>query len=106
MEANEINSQAVMFIKKYGWDKVKEILDGIKIEVSFDGRVCDPCFISEDGDYVSCGELEAFYKSYKLIERDFGLLSIAEYEYMISASYSEPYWIRVKQAIKDVESCL
>lgn len=62
MKANE-------FIKKYGWDKAKEILDSIKIEVSFDGRVCDPCFISEDGDYVSCSELEVYVKSYKLVGR-------------------------------------
>lgn len=106
MQANEINSQAVMFIKKYGWDKAKEVVDSIKIKVSFNGRACHPCFITEDGDYVRCSELEPFVKSYEFIKRDFGLLSIAEYEYMISASYSEPYWVRVKQAIEDMESCL
>lgn len=45
MKANE-------FVKKYGWDRAKEILDSVKIKISFDGRVCNPCFITEDGDYV------------------------------------------------------
>lgn len=51
-------------------------------------------------------DVKRLVESHELIEKDFGLLSIAEYEYMISASYSEPYWVKVNQAIKDVESCL
>lgn len=94
--------KAIDFIKKYGWNKVKEILDSIKIEVSFDGRVCDPCFITEDGDYVSCGELETFYKSYELVERYGTVDEAKEYLPMLRMdSYDE-----LKQAIKDVESCL
>ncbi|WP_313043258.1 hypothetical protein [Acinetobacter sp.] len=39
-------------------------------------------------------------ESRKIIE-EFESVEIAEYEYMISASYDDPYWIRVKQAILD-----
>ena len=35
----------------------------------------------------------------KLIEHWFESVEIAEYEYMICASQSEPFWIEVKQAI-------
>ena len=35
----------------------------------------------------------------KLIEHWFESVEIAEYEYMICASHSEPFWIEVKQAI-------
>ena len=39
-------------------------------------------------------------ESRKIIE-EFESVEMAEYEYMVSASYSDPYWIRVKQAILD-----
>lgn len=105
MEANEINSQAVMFIKKYGWDKVKEVVDSIKIKVSFDGRACHPCFITETGDYVSCNELEPFVKSYKLVESYGGLEKAKIRCYPAKHVTMESYY-KLKQAIKDVESCL
>ena len=82
MKANE-------FVKKYGWEYAKHILN-------------EDSVILVDLDYK---HLKHLIESYELIERDFGLLDIAEYQYMISASYSESYWVRVKQAIKDVESC-
>ena len=39
-------------------------------------------------------------ESRKIIE-EFESVGMAEYEYMVSASYSDPYLIRVKQAILD-----
>lgn len=39
-------------------------------------------------------------ESHKIIEH-FESVEMAEYEYMVSASYDDPYWIRVKQAILD-----
>lgn len=98
MKANE-------FVKKYGWDKAKEILDSIKIEISFDGRVCDPCFITEAGDYVSCSELEPFVESYKLIEF-YGGLDEAKTYYHLAKYVVMEYYYKLKQAIEDVESCL
>ena len=82
MKANE-------FVKKFGWEYSKHILN-------------EDSVILVDLDYT---HLKRLIKSHELVERDFGLLDIAEYQYMISASYSESYWVRVKQAIKDVESC-
>ena len=38
-------------------------------------------------------------EAFKLIESWFESVEIAEYEYMICASQSEPFWIEVKQAI-------
>ncbi|TCB16093.1 hypothetical protein [Acinetobacter sp. ANC 5045] len=48
--------------------------------------------------------LKRLVESHELVEK-LGGVEMAEYEYMVSDSYSDPYWIRVKQAITDVESC-
>ena len=94
MKANE-------FVKKFGWN---------------DARVCIlNCACPEDrwfmrhGDLVSdqdFDDLKRLVESHELIKKDFESVEMAEYEYMISASYNEPYWVRVKQAIADVESCM
>lgn len=39
----------------------------------------------------------------KRIIAEFESVEMAEYEYFVSASYDDPYWQRVKQAIKDCE---
>ncbi len=51
-------------------------------------------------------DLKRLVESHAMIEKDFESVEIAEYEYMVSGCYSEPYWIRNKQAIADVESCM
>jgi len=44
--------------------------------------------------------IHAWLKAVKLL-KSFESVEMAEYEYMVSASYSDPYWVRVKQAILD-----
>ena len=83
MKANE-------YIKKYSVDCAKEIL-------------------AHNQDLMNIGffiDLKRLVESHELIEKDFESVEIAEYEHMISGCYSEPYWIRIKQAIADVESCM
>ena len=46
-------------------------------------------------------DLKRLVESHELIRKDFEFVEMAEYEYMVSASYSDPYWVRVKQAILD-----
>jgi len=94
MEANE-------FIKKYGFDKAKDILDSIKIEISFDGRVCDPCFITEEGEYVSCSELQPFVKSYELVDSIGGLQFAKNFIKQTGSTVDN----MLERAIADVESC-
>ena len=48
-------------------------------------------------------DLKRLVESHAMIEKDFESVEIAEYEYMVSGCYSEPYWIRIKQAIADYE---
>lgn len=104
MKANE-------FIKKFGLDKAKTLLSmqGKSIELlksKYTARQLkefQSYLVSGDLMRIDC--LERMVESHKLIKNDFDSVEIAEYEYMISASYNEPYWIRVKQAIADVESC-
>lgn len=43
---------------------------------------------------------ERLAESLKIIQ-GFESIEMAEYEYWISASYDDPYWIRVKLAILD-----
>lgn len=55
-------------------------------------------------DEVWLAELKCIVESFEIIKRDFGCIELAEYEYAVSDSYDDPYWIRVKQAIADVEA--
>lgn len=86
MKANE-------FVKKFGWDRAKR-------EVALIGTIAMMC-----GDNDFNNDLKRLVESHAMIEKDFESVEIAEYEYMISGCYSDSYWLRVKQAIYDVESC-
>ena len=55
--------------------------------------------------FVSIPEIRDVLKSHELIDTYFETVEMAEYEYMVSGSYSDPYWVRLKQAIADVEAC-
>ena len=90
MKANKEYSKAVEFVKQHGWEYAKHILTDDA-----------PLIIGLNYTY-----LKRLIDSYELIKKDFESVEMAEYEYMVSASYNEPYWVRVKQAILDVESCL
>ena len=81
MKANE-------FFKAMGIKAVKQFLDNDNIRTR------------EMHD-----DLKRLVESHELVEKDFGSIEIAEYEHMISGCYSDSYWLRVKQAIADVESC-
>ena len=89
MKANKVYSKAVEFVKQHGWECAKHILT-------------DDASLVIDLNYTY---LKRIIDSYELIKKDFESVEMAEYEYMVSASYNEPYWVRVKQAILDVESC-
>ena len=86
MKANE-------FVKKFGWDRAKR-------EVALIGTIAMMC-----GDNDFNNDLKRLVESHAMIEKDFESVEIAEYEYMVSGCYSDSYWLRVKQAILDVESC-
>ena len=90
MKANKKYSKAVEFVKQHGWEYAKHILT-------------DDAPLVIDLNYTY---LKRIIDSYELIKKDFESVEMAEYEYMVSASYNESYWVRVKQAILDVESCL
>ena len=89
MKANVEYSKAVEFVKQHGWEYAKHILT-------------DDAPLVMDLNYTY---LKRIVDSYELIKKDFESVEMAEYEYMVSASYNEPYWVRLKQAIADVESC-
>ena len=89
MKANKEYSKAVEFVKQHGWEYAKHILT-------------DDAPLVIDLNYTY---LKRIIDSYELIKKDFESVEMAEYEYMVSGCYSEPYWIRIKQAIADVESC-
>ena len=84
MKANE-------FFKKHGWNDTKVMIES-------------PFGLGEY-EYL-WDDLKRLVESHELIRKDFESVEMAEYEYMISASYNESYWVRVKQAIADVESCM
>ena len=89
MKANVEYGKAVEFVKQHGWGYAKHILTDDA-----------PLVIDLNYSY-----LKRIIDSYELIKKDFESVEMAEYEYMVSASYNESYWVRVKQAIADLESC-
>ena len=92
MKANE-------FIKKFGLDLAKRDVQ------AFESGFIKREDIVEHYGFDILDDLKRLVESHAMIEKDFESVEIAEYEYMVSGCYSEPYWIRIKQAIADVESC-
>lgn len=106
MKANE-------FVKKFGLGLAKQYLNrtknqGVyiepKIKLMIHQSVCEPTTSGIDFVFHR-DDLKRIVESHELIEKDFKSVEMAEYEYMVSGAYSDSYWVRVKQAIADVESC-
>lgn len=99
MKANE-------FVKKFGWEHSKYIAEKwYNPHKSFDTKTYHTTYYRDNSGETSLVELKRLIESHELIIKDFESIEIAKYEYMVSGSYSDPYWIQVKQAIADVESC-
>lgn len=106
MKANElIKNKGIEYAKDIvesapdgvlAWNEGYEFVCGIAINISNEDR---------EKYFVDMSDLKRLVESHELIEKDFDSVEIAEYEHMISGCYSDPYWIRIKQAIADVESC-
>ena len=92
MKANE-------FVKKFGLDLAKRDVQ------AFESGFIKREDIVEHYGFDILDDLKRLVESHAMIEKDFESVEIAEYEYMVTGCYSEPYWIRIKQAIADVESC-
>ena len=104
MKANEDYSKAVEFVKKYGIDKAKELVSSIINTISVNGYVCDPCFITDDGEYVGYNDLKRYVDSYELVESYGGLEKAKLRCYPAKHLTMESYY-KLKQAISDVEEC-
>lgn len=102
MTANE-------FIKKVGWDEAISFTDWYGGNTAFKFlKVKEKTISVHSGDQpydFHINDLKRLVESHEIIQKDFGGVEMADYEHMISGCYSDPYWIRVKQAIADVESC-
>ena len=103
MKANEDYSFVVEFVKKYSIDKAKELVSSIINTISVSGYVCDPCFITDDGEHVGYNDLKRYVDSYELVEK-LGGLENAKDEYFSCVQNNEPATY-VAKAIADVESC-
>ena len=104
MKANE-------FVKKFGWDKAKEV-------ASFTSNVCeDPTHFDSDLDIyvhfddfkgvmdesdVCIGDLKRLVKSYELMESKGGLDAAKN---IVKSQHNLYTDMRLVQAIADVESC-
>lgn len=99
MRANE-------FVKKYGIDKAKELVSSIINTISVNGYVCDPCFITDDGEHVGYNDLKRYVDSYELVESYGGLESAKKFVGSEYRKLSQPKtYNRLCEAIADVESC-
>lgn len=87
---------AFEFVKEKGIDGAKAFLDLPEYTI-------DQLMMLQAG--LRCVDLKRIVDSHGIVEGDFESVELAEYEYAVSDSYDDPYWIRVKQAISDVEVC-
>lgn len=71
------------FIKKFGWYSAENYAD----------------------HGVNINDLKRYVDAYELVHKDFESVEMADYEHMVSDCYSDPYWIKLKQAITLVEEC-
>lgn len=108
-------SIAIQFIQQHGVDKARKLafdpLHPQMTHVTDDGRHWlnknhPHCHATENElkDMIVLADLKRLVESVDLIINEFESVEMAEYEYMICASHSEPYWIRTKQAIADYET--
>lgn len=99
MKANE-------FVKKYNIDRAKELVSSIINTISVNGYVCDPCFITDDGEHVGYNDLKRYVDSYELVESYGGLESAKEFVGSEYRKLSQPKtYNRLCEAMLDVESC-
>lgn len=97
MKANE-------FVKKYSIDKAKELVYSIINTISVNGYVCDPCFITDEGEHISYNDLKRHVDSYGLVE-SYGGLEKAKIRCYPAKHLTMQSYYKLKQAISDVESC-
>lgn len=97
MKANE-------FVKKYSIDKAKELVHSIINTISVNGYVCDPCFITDEGEHISYNDLKRHVDSYELVE-SYGGLEKAKLRCYPAKHLTMQSYHKLKQAISDVESC-
>ena len=101
MKANE-------FVKKFGWDKTKEVITKFH-----NNELQSCCFDSglingEDKSWwdICVYDLKRLVESHNLVGR-FGGLHMAKADVMDLDGWEKtsPYWMKIQQAIADVESC-
>lgn len=99
MRANE-------FVKKLGWgEAIRVVSQAPKSDCAYSldlKAYLDRYAFSKYEVYID--DLKRLVESHEFITKDFESIEMAKYEYMVSGSHSDTYWIQVKQAIADVES--
>ena len=96
--------KAKKYIKKYSAVKAKELVSSIINTVSVNGHVCDPCFITDDGEHVGYNDLKRYVDSHEWVE-SYGGLEKAKMRCYPAKHLTMQSYHKLKQAILDVESC-
>lgn len=109
MKANE-------FVKKHGWDSVIKAVKGTTSEETafFETTDLEP-ILSKNGNTIGFDvkvyrikydEVKNLIASWELVEKCGGLhMAKADAMDLDGWEKTSPYWMKIKQAIADVESC-
>lgn len=85
------------FVKKFGWGYARELVRKLSVNDTF--------YLNIGGEIV-IEDLKGFVESHDLVESKGGLPVVkADWLFLSDYEKSSPYWVRIKQAIADVESC-
>ena len=99
--------KAQEYIKKYGITKAKELVSSVVNTISVGGVVCDPCFITDEGEHIGYNDLKRVVDSYDMVESKGGLIKAKEIlaDNPVWCYGSKRYSSPLERAIADVESC-
>lgn len=107
MKANEVNSGVAMFVKTFGIEAAQDLWEGAFDLYSNDIQILNGmvCRLSDYKFLFSLTDIKVIIESYALVESYGGLEKAKIRCYPAKHVTMESYY-KLKQAIKDVESCL
>lgn len=91
------------FVKKVGWERAKELVNGLKVECYANGVKTVPAIVLDNGEtWINYDDLKTLVESYDLVQEYGGLSEALEF---IKYAPAVPEIYELRNAIEEVESC-
>ena len=100
--------KANKFVKEFGWGCAYDLWQGVFPLYENNMCILNGCVCTLNSDFLfNLLDLKNLISSWELVQ-EYGGLHMAKADVMDLDGWEKtsPYWVKIKQAIKDVESCL